>query len=229
MELVLATRNRDKIKEIRHILEGLDATILTLDDFPPAPEPVEDGETLEANALKKARAVRANTGRSAMADDTGLFVAALDGAPGVHAARYAGPEQSYEANTAKLLAAMEGVPDGRRAVEFRTVIAVALAGDDAREAKKQIAAVPESRFATKLGKDGEVDAVVAEGILHGEITREKRGQGGFGYDPVFWVPARGCTLAQMSAAEKNEISHRYRALVETRALLLRLGLASEAK
>jgi XTP/dITP diphosphohydrolase len=126
MKLVLATHNRDKVGEIRGILSGLDVSLLTLDDFPGAPVPAEDGETLEANALLKARAIRAFTGLSALADDTGLEVDALEGAPGVRAARFAGEGASYAQNRARLLEALAGVPEEKRTARFRCVIAVAL-------------------------------------------------------------------------------------------------------
>jgi XTP/dITP diphosphohydrolase len=212
MKIVLATHNSDKVGEIRAILDGLDVTLLTLDDFPGAPETKEDAGTLEGNALKKAREVRAFTGLSALADDTGLEVDALDGAPGVYSARFASPTASYEENRDHLLERLRGVPSERRGARFLTVMALALSpADSARLAHA-------SR---------ESDALVTEGILPGSITVEPRGSGGFGYDPVFYHPAAGRTLAEMSAGEKNRSSHRYRALVEMRALLLREGLAVE--
>ena len=208
MKLVLATRNQDKAREIQDILSGIGVDLVTMAAFPDAPETVEDGDTLEENALKKAREARDYTGLSALADDTGLEVDALGGAPGVYAARYSGPGATYESNCAKLLSELEGVPDQERTARFRTVMVLALAAGDKVE-------------------DG--DALVTEGILHGTIATQGRGAGGFGYDPLFVSTEHGTTLAEMSPEQKNSSSHRYRALVEMRELLLRLGLAKPAK
>lgn len=212
MKIVLATHNRDKATEIHAILDGLDITLLTLDAFPDAPETVEDAGTLEGNALKKAREVRAFTGVSALADDTGLEVDALDGAPGVYSARFASQTATYEENRDHLLERLEGVPGPERGARFRTVMALALAPGDAQRMSHS---------------PRDTDALTSEGILPGRITTEPRGVGGFGYDPVFYHPVAGKTLSEMTAEEKNRSSHRYRALVEMRALLLREGLAGE--
>jgi XTP/dITP diphosphohydrolase len=175
---VLATKNPDKRAELAevlasHAIELVDG--LTWADVP------ETEPTLEGNALLKARAVAAATGLAAIADDTGLEVAALDGAPGVTTARFAGPNASYADNVAALLGALEGVADRRAA--FRTAVAV-------------------------VEPSGE--ELVVEGRLEGRITTAPRGQGGFGYDPVFEVD--GVTLAEMAPSEKHAISHRGRAL-----------------
>jgi XTP/dITP diphosphohydrolase len=225
VRLVLATHNRDKVREIRDILGGLDVELLSVDEFDGVPEPVEDGETLEANALKKAREIRDFTMTSALADDTGLEVDALDGAPGVYSARYARIGASYQENCEKMLAELDGVPAGERGARFRTVVAVALSEEDEEGLARLLADHPEKRDA--LPGDAAVDALVAEGMIEGEITTAPRGESGFGYDPLFFDPMRGCTLAEMTAAEKNSTSHRYRALVEMRELLLRLGLVEE--
>jgi XTP/dITP diphosphohydrolase len=231
MRLVLATHNKDKVVEIGRILAGLDVEITTLDDYPDAPEPVEDGTTLEENALKKAREIRDFTGRSALADDTGLFVDALDGAPGVHAARFASTEgegnAGYIENYQKLLEALTDVHDARRTATFQTVMAVALATDDAGWAQDVIDSNPDKVFGVRIDDRRIAEALVTDGFLHGTITREPRGEHGFGYDPVFYVPQYRRTLAEMVADEKNTISHRYRALVEMRELLIRLELAEE--
>lgn len=228
MKLVLATHNRDKVSEIRGILSGLDVTLLTLDDFPGAPVPAEDGDTLEANALLKARAIRNFAGLTALADDTGLEVDALDGAPGVRAARFAGEGATYAQNRARLLEALAGTPDEERSARFRCVIAVAL-GDAARaRVSRALAARPQRDFGARIDPALGVDALVGEGVMDGRITTDEHGTGGFGYDPVFYDPVAGRTLAQMTAAEKNARSHRYRALVEVRALLVELGLVEEA-
>ena len=191
IELVCASANPDKVAEMAEVLEG-HAVLL------PRPagmgEVVEDADTLEGNAILKARAVCEHAGAAALADDTGLEVDALGGAPGVWSARYAGPDAGYADNLARLLAEMRGVPPSQRTARFRTVAAVWFP-DRAR--------------------------VVAEGVVEGAITAEPRGTGGFGYDPVFApVEAGGLTFSEMGPAAKNAMSHRARAL---RALLELLG------
>ena len=217
MKLVLATHNRDKAREIVDMLAGLDVEVVTLDAYPEFPPTVEDGDTLEANALKKSREARDHAGFSALADDTGLEVAALAGAPGVYSARYSGEGATYQSNCAKLLREMEGVQDGERGARFRTVMALALAPRDA----ERVRVSGEVRRA--------VGHLVTEGILPGQIATASRGTNGFGYDPVFIDTASERTLAEMSLAEKNRTSHRYRALIEMRELMLRLGLARETR
>ena len=210
VKLVLATHNRDKAREIIAMLAGLDVQIITLADYPEFPATIEDGETLEANALKKAREARNHTGLSTLADDTGLEVEALDGAPGVYSARFAGEQATYADNCAKLLREMTTVPAGKRNARFRTVMALALAPRDA------------ARLAAK-----KTDYLLSDGALPGAIASERRGSSGFGYDPVFIDTASGRTLAEMTLEEKNRTSHRYRALIEMRELMLRLHLARE--
>ncbi|HEU4928382.1 MAG TPA: non-canonical purine NTP pyrophosphatase [Candidatus Krumholzibacteria bacterium] len=221
MKLVLATRNRDKAREILAMLEGLDLDVVTLADFPAAPETVEDGETLEANALKKAREACDHTGLSALADDTGLEVAALGGAPGVFAARYAGERATYADNYRKLLAAMNDVPSSKRGARFRTVMALVLSSDDAARLARAASGHPE------IALLGSGDHLMSEGILHGKIAMAASGDRGFGYDPVFVDSAHNRTLAEMTPDEKNRSSHRYRALLEMREMLLRFGLVRE--
>ena len=191
-ELVLATRNRHKGEELAALLGGLGITIRTLDEFPDAPEVVEDGDTCEANAIKKARVIAEFTGLPAVADDTGLEVDALGGRPGVYAARYAGEDATYDDNCRKLLLELTGVPRERRTARFLTVAAIALPSDGIR---------------------------VAQGILEGEIAAEASGTLGFGYDPVFLIPELGKTLAELSADQKNAISHRAKAFTQAKALL----------
>jgi XTP/dITP diphosphohydrolase len=180
-EFVLATANADKAREIADIL-GSSVTLLPRPASVPDVE--ETGDTLLANARLKARALVAATGRAAIADDTGLEVDALAGAPGVYSARYAGEQATYADNVAKLVEALAGV-EGHRRARFRTVA---------------LAAWPDGR------------EVVAEGTVEGDIAPEPRGRGGFGYDPVF-VPSEGDgrTFAEMSAAQKHRVSHRGRA------------------
>jgi XTP/dITP diphosphohydrolase len=217
VKLVLATHNRDKAREIVDMLAGLGVDVVTLDAYPDFPPTIEDGDTLEANALKKAREARARTGCSALADDTGLEVDALNGAPGVHSARYSGEGATYASNCAKLLLEMKDVPEGRRSARFRTVMALELAPPDA----------------ARLRGNGEgrrvSEYLLTDGVLPGEIATAARGTNGFGYDPVFVDTASRRTLAEMTLAEKNRTSHRYRALIEMRELMLRLKLAGETR
>ena len=194
-ELVLATRNPHKGAELAALLGDLEIKIRTLAEFPDAPTVVEDGDTCQANAVKKATALARHTGLPAVADDTGLEVDALGGRPGVHAARYAGEGATYENNWRKLIRELEGVPKERRRARFITVAAVAM---------------PSAKVA------------IAEGSLEGLITEAPAGTQGFGYDPVFFVPEVGKTLAQLTLAEKNRISHRARALAKVREILLKL-------
>jgi XTP/dITP diphosphohydrolase len=222
MEIVLATRNRDKVREILDLFAGLDVEVSTLDDFPDAPATEEDGETLEANALKKAREARDVTGHTALADDTGLEVDALGGRPGIHAARFAGEGASYAENRRRLLREMRDVPPGERQARFRTVMALALSPADTARLAVYFARHPDAR------KPGTVDCLVAEGLLPGAIAAAERGGAGFGYDSLFIEAATGRTLAEMTPEEKNSRSHRYRAVVALRELLLRYELVREA-
>ena len=191
-ELVLATRNRHKIEELVALLGDLGVTIHTLDEFPDAPDVVEDGDTCEANAIKKARAIAVFTGLPAVADDTGLEVDALGGRPGVYAARYAGEDATYEDNCRKLLRELMGVPREQRTARFLTVAAIALPSDEVR---------------------------VAQGTLEGVIAEEASGTLGFGYDPVFQILELGKTLAQLPTDQKNAISHRAKAFIQAKDLL----------
>ena len=187
MKLLIATRNADKLKEIQAVFRIPGLAIVSALDLPGLAEVVEDGETLEANAMKKAVTLAEATGLWALADDTGLEVDALGGAPGVYAGRFAGENATYEENVAKLLVLMRG--QANRAARFRTVIALAR-------------------------PDGVIDWV--EGEIRGSITREIRGEGGFGYDPVFLPEGSDRTFAELSIEEKNRISHRARALQRAR-------------
>lgn len=191
-DIVLATRNRHKGAEVAALLDGLGFTIRTLDEFPHAPEVVEDGATCEANAVKKAKEIAAATGLPAVADDTGLEVDALGGRPGVYAARYAGEGATYEDNCRKLIQELAGVPTGQRTARFLTVAALALPSEGVR---------------------------IATGELRGTITEAPVGSKGFGYDPVFFVTELGKTLAELSSEDKNRISHRAKAFAQVRQLL----------
>jgi len=197
----VATKNRGKLVELRQLLDVSGLELVGIDQAGvELPDVEETGQTYRENALIKARAVAAITGELALADDSGLEVDALGGAPGVHSARYAG-DAGPRANTEKLLAALAATPDGERTARFRCVIAV-------------------------VSADASLPAVLVEGVCEGAITRAMRGGGGFGYDPVFEVapselaelPSRSgheiasVTMAELSEGEKNRISHRGKAV-----------------
>ena len=184
MKVVVATFNRHKAAELHALLALPGLTLVPLADWPGAESPEETGVTLLENARIKARAAVSLTRLPAIADDTGLEVDALDGAPGVHAARYSGPGATYASNVAKLLRELQGVPTAQRTARFRTVC---------------VAAWPDGR------------ELHAEGVLEGTITEAARGEQGFGYDPVFQPAGQPLTYAELSDAEKNAISHRGRA------------------
>ena len=174
------------------MLADLPLTVRSLAEFPGAPDVIEDGTTYRENALKKAWSAAAFTGKPALADDTGLEVDVLGGQPGLYAARFAGEGCTFQDNILKLLHLLDGVPPERRGARFVTVIA--LVEPNGREQ-------------------------VVEGELRGRITESQAGVGGFGYDPVFYVPEVGTTLAELTAGEKNRISHRGRALDKARTII----------
>lgn len=179
MKICFATNNHKKIEEVKAALEGR-VEIVSLADIGCTVELPETGDTLEYNAFQKARYVRDNFGVDCFADDTGLEVAALNGEPGVYSGRYAGEPRSDQRNMDKLLQALEGIPNSGRKARFRTVIALLIEGK-------------EYQF---------------EGIAEGEILEQETGVGGFGYDPIFRPKGFSKSFAELSLAEKNEISHR---------------------
>ncbi len=181
MDLIVSSRNKDKIAELTDALTGLDLTVRGVAEFPEIDDVEETGTTLTENAFLKARAVFEKTGALSLADDTGLEIDALGGAPGVYSARYGGPEQSYEKNLQKVLSSLDGVPEPERTARFRTVIAIIFPGGE---------------------------EIPVEGVCHGQILTERRGKSGFGYDPVFYLPEQCKTFAEMDLAEKQLISHR---------------------
>ena len=192
MKIVLATHNHDKEIELQHSLRGLGVDICSLSEYPDIGEIEETGTTLLENSLLKAHTVHDRTGLPAIADDTGLEIDALDGAPGVYSARFAGLNATYEDNVNKLLSVMENVPDDMRSARFRTVISYV---DKTQE-------------------------LWTEGFIDGRITETPRGNMGFGYDPVFYVPHLEKTFAELSTNEKNKISHRGIALQKLRKILV---------
>ena len=193
MNLVLATNNDDKIKEIKYLLEDLPVTIFSRSDFLEFPDVEETGQTLKENALLKAKAVAEFCDMPALADDTGLEVDALDGAPGIYSARYAGDNVSYADNVNKLIKEMKDVPQEKRTARFRCVIAIDW-------------------------NDGNVETV--EGLCEGFIAEDIQGDQGFGYDPVFYYPPKDKRFSQMTIEEKNMVSHRGLALQNMVGLIM---------
>ena len=184
--LIFATANEGKLREIREILQDLDYRILSLKEAGVDVEINEDGTTFEENSLIKAKAVMEATGLPALADDSGIMVDALGGAPGIYSARY-GFDESLDdrGRMLLLLKNTEHVPDGQRQAKFVCVITFI---------------TPEGRI------------IQARGEVHGELTREPKGENGFGYDPIFYYPPAGCTTAELPSEEKNQVSHRGQAL-----------------
>jgi XTP/dITP diphosphohydrolase len=185
LKIVLATRNEDKVREMREILGGLPVEFLSLRDFPQVQSAVEDGSTFEENAVKKAMHVWRETGLASLADDSGLVVDALGGQPGVMSARFAGEGATYEDNNARLLRLIKDVPREKRKARF---VCVAV-------------------FVTAKGK-----IVMQRGELQGEIVDAPRGGGGFGYDPIVYLPRLKQTVAELDAETKNTMSHRAKAV-----------------
>ena len=194
-EILVATRNPGKQREVTAVLGALGVEFVTLERFGDLAEAVEDGETFAANAAAKARHYSRLTGMWTLADDSGLEVDALGGAPGVRSARYAGPQRSDAANNARLIVELRDVPDERRTARFRCAVAVA---------------------------SGERLLAEASGTIEGRIIDEPRGSNGFGYDPHFLIPELGRTSAELPPEHKNRISHRGRALAALAPELTRL-------
>lgn len=184
MEIILATHNLDKCKEMQVSFNDTNIKIFTLKNFPEIDDIVEDGDTLEANAFIKSRTVFNKTGIPTISDDTGLFISALNGEPGIFSARYSGENCSYMDNVNKVLIEMNNIDKPLRKATFKTVV-------------------------TYVSKDLEL---VAEGSVKGIITKKPKGNKGFGYDPIFYVPESQKTFAEMDINEKQKISHRSRAI-----------------
>ncbi|MFH1654757.1 MAG: XTP/dITP diphosphatase [Pseudomonadota bacterium] len=192
MELILATKNKHKVEELKKLFDDADLKMFSLLDLPNIPDVVEDGKTFLENARKKAREIAAFTGKMTLADDTGLAVDALGGAPGVYSARYSGRDKDYQANNQKLLEEMKKIPDEKRQAAFFCVMVLI----------------------TPDGKEFDV-----EGRCEGLILRELKGDSGFGYDPLFFIPHLNKTLAELTMDEKNKISHRGNALRKIREII----------
>ena len=184
-KIIFATGNADKMKEIREILADLDAEILSMKEAGIQADIVEDGKTFEENAVIKATAISKLTGEIVLADDSGLEIDYLNKEPGVYSARYMGEHADYHTKNASLIKRLEGVPDEKRTARFVCAIAAAF-------------------------PDGRVETV--RGTMEGRIGYEEKGENGFGYDPIFFLPEYGCTSAELSMEEKNKISHRGKAL-----------------
>lgn len=183
MEMIFATKNKGKMKEIIEIMAGMD--ILSMEEAGIDIDVVEDGETFEENAIKKAVEIMKISGKIALADDSGLEVDYLDKAPGVYSARYMGEKTSYDIKNKKIIELLEGVPEEKRTARFVSVIAAAL---------------PSGR------------KICTKGTIEGIIGYEQKGENGFGYDPIFYVPEYGMTTSEMTIELKNKVSHRGKAL-----------------
>lgn len=184
-KIIFATGNAGKMKEIREILKDLDAEVLSMKEAGVEADIVENGKTFEENAVIKAKTVCELTGEIALADDSGLEIDYLNKEPGIYSARYMGEDTSYRIKNANLIERLNGVPDEERTARFVCAVAAAF-------------------------PDGTVKTV--RGTMEGRIGYEEKGDNGFGYDPIFWLPEYGCSSAELSMEEKNKISHRGKAL-----------------
>lgn len=186
-EIIIATKNKGKAKDFEQLLEPMGYKVLTLHDVAPHMDVEETGETFEANAILKAEAIAQELQATVIADDSGLEIDALDGEPGVYSARYSGDERNDESNIDKVLQKMVQVPDDEKTARFRCVLALASPGKE---------------------------TVLFEGTCEGLIIDERKGDNGFGYDPIFYVPALDKTMAEMEPSEKASVSHRGNAIRE---------------
>lgn len=192
MKIIMATGNADKVRELRGILADTDIEIVSMKEAGIDVEIIENGKTFEDNARIKAETVCRASGEMVFADDSGLEIDFLNGEPGVHSARYMGENTSYDIKNAQILKRLEGAAEEERSARFVCAIAIAYPDRD-----------------TKIFK----------GVFEGRIAYEPAGENGFGYDPIFWVPERGCTSAQLTPEEKNAISHRGKAMRQALAEL----------
>ncbi|MBE6017757.1 MAG: XTP/dITP diphosphatase [Lachnospiraceae bacterium] len=185
MDIIMATGNSNKVREIREMLDGSDLNIISMKDAGIDVEIIEDGLTFEDNARIKAETVRDACGKIVIADDSGLEIDFLGGEPGIHSSRFMGEDTSYDIKNAALLEKLDGVPDEKRSARF--ICAMAIAYPDRKTS-------------------------VFRGVFEGRIAYKSAGENGFGYDPIFYLPERGCTSAELLPEEKNSISHRGQAL-----------------
>ena len=193
MKIIMATSNKDKVNEIRQMLAGTDIEIVSLKEVGVSIDIDENGSSFDENAAIKANAVRDMTGQMAISDDSGLVIDYLNGAPGIYSSRFMGEDTPYSEKNAAILEKLQGVPDEQRSARFVCSMAIAY-------------------------PDGHTQTV--QGIMEGRIAHEIAGEGGFGYDPIFYLPEKGCTSAQLTAAEKNAISHRGKALEKLVKILM---------
>ncbi|ULT55877.1 XTP/dITP diphosphatase [Neobacillus drentensis] len=191
-EVIIATKNPGKAREFEEIFSSRGITVRTLLDFPELPEVEETGTTFEENAILKAEAVSKALDKMVIGDDSGLIVDALDGRPGIFSARYAGEPKNDQNNTDKVLGELQGVPEEKRTARFYCALAIAVPGQETQ---------------------------TVSGTCEGRILEERRGTNGFGYDPVFYVPEKGLSMAELSSEEKNQLSHRASALKKLDVLL----------
>ncbi len=188
-KIVLATKNKGKLKEMQKLLTGLDCAVFSLDEIAPSLTVIEDGKSFFENAMKKAKEIATQTGVLAVADDSGLEVDALGGAPGIYSARFAGEDASDQDNYNKLLSLMQDVSEDQRTARFKAVI---------------VAYYPDAVHGDRW--------IRSDGACEGKITLQPMGGKGFGYDPVFFVSELGRTMAELEPDEKNAISHRAKAM-----------------
>ncbi len=200
IDIILATKNRHKVVEIAEIMKDMPVRLRSLADFPDIPDIEETGDTFAENALLKARAVFQKTNLITLSDDSGLEVDALNGAPGIYSARFAGETKSAAANNAKLLRELQNMPEAKRSAQFRCVVAI-------------------------VTPDFEK---TVEGIVRGKIIRAPRGEAGFGYDPLFIPDGYSQTFAELGAEVKNRISHRAKAFTAAKEMLKQL-ISNELK
>lgn len=191
-QIIFATGNEGKMKEIRMILEELKCSVVSMREAGIEADIVEDGQTFEENAIIKARAIAQQTDSVVLADDSGLVIDYLNGEPGIYSARYLGEDTSYRIKNQNLIDRLEGVPDEKRGARFVCVIAAVLPG-------------------------GEI--LTERGIMEGRIGYEEKGGNGFGYDPIFYVPEYDCSAAELTPEQKNQISHRGKALQKIKEAL----------
>ncbi len=185
-KIVLASGNAGKVREINHLLNSHGVSVVPQTEFD-IPEAVEDGLSFVENAIKKARHAAKLTGLPAIADDSGIEVDALNKAPGIYSARYSGEDANDEKNNAKMLSALSGVQEENRTARYQCVMVF-------------------------MRNENDPTPIIAQGSLEGRILTEAKGSGGFGYDPIFWLPEQQCAAAELSLDEKNKISHRAKAL-----------------
>lgn len=191
-ELVVATKNQGKLREIRELLKEFDLKVTSIADYPDCPEVVEDGKTFTANVVKKARVIGKHLGKLTLGEDSGLQVKALKNAPGIYSARFSGPNATDERNNAKLLKSLQNTPASKRQARYRCFAALS---------------------------EGDKLIGVVDGSCGGVITKERRGTNGFGYDPFFLIPRYKKTFGELDPSIKAKISHRARALKKLKILI----------